>query len=311
MLREVTVVTAFFDIGRGSWGDGFSRSAHDYISFFEFWARIDNELIVFTEPKYKEAIEKIRANYGLSKKTHVVAIPDLTEVDPAMYEAIKGALSRQEAISFRDAPECPESYNAYYDYIMNVKSVLVNKAIDSGFAKGMVAWLDFGYNHGGEYFQEAEEFDFTWCTDLPEKINIFALEDDVQVPIFEIVRSMKVYLSGGLIVAPDILWRDMQDLMRQAVDSLSDCGLADDDQTVMLMAQRKRADLFNCIPVEYWFDPLIIASKHNFTVKKRERAKFIQHKLAKRSALRAWRQQRYIQFGKDFCKYIILRMRGK
>lgn len=310
-MREVTVVTGFFDIGREGWGAGFSRSSHKYMSYFEFWARINNNLIVFTEPKYKETIEKIRAKYGLSDKTHVVAISDLTEVDPVMYQAIKGALSRPEAVSFRDAPECPESYNAYYDYIVCIKSVLVNKAIDLGLAKGMVAWLDFGYNHGGEYFQEASEFDFTWRTDLPEKINVFALEDDDQVSLFEIVRSMKVYLSGGLILAPAILWRDMQDLIRRAVESLSDCGLADDDQTVTLMAQRKRPDLFNTIPVECWFDPLIIASKHNFTVKKVERVKFVRHKLAKRSALRAWRQGSYMHAVKDFGKYIFLKLIGK
>ena len=33
----------------------------------------------------------------------------------------------------------------------------------------MVAWIDFGYNHGGEYYINPEDFNFEWKYNFSNK----------------------------------------------------------------------------------------------------------------------------------------------
>ncbi|CBL05387.1 Bacterial protein of unknown function (HtrL_YibB) [Megamonas hypermegale ART12/1] len=66
MIRDITIVTAYFDINRKNW-KGFERSNNDYINYFKFWARIKNNLIVYTSKEFVEDILNIRKNFGLEK----------------------------------------------------------------------------------------------------------------------------------------------------------------------------------------------------------------------------------------------------
>ena len=69
---DITIVTAFFDIGRGEIkkeeSKNLKRSPEIYFSYFNFLAELDNDMIIFTEEKYKEKIQKMRKN----KKTKII-----------------------------------------------------------------------------------------------------------------------------------------------------------------------------------------------------------------------------------------------
>lgn len=43
MRKEITIVTAFFDIDRSNWQGEMQRSNDKYVEFFKFWARIKNK----------------------------------------------------------------------------------------------------------------------------------------------------------------------------------------------------------------------------------------------------------------------------
>ncbi len=60
MREEVTIITAFFDIGRGNWQGKMQRSNEKYFEYFDFWARIKNKIVVYTEPQYKQKVLDIR-----------------------------------------------------------------------------------------------------------------------------------------------------------------------------------------------------------------------------------------------------------
>ena len=40
-MSDITIVTAYFDIGRGNWNNS-ERGNNKYINYFKFWARIKN-----------------------------------------------------------------------------------------------------------------------------------------------------------------------------------------------------------------------------------------------------------------------------
>ena len=57
-MNNTTIVTAFFDIHRGEWKDS-RLSNNDYIKHFESWARLKNDLIVYTDEKTAQEVYKI------------------------------------------------------------------------------------------------------------------------------------------------------------------------------------------------------------------------------------------------------------
>ncbi len=66
MNSSITIVTAFFDIGRGSWTSdkGFSphleRTSDSYIEYFKNLSELDNDMIIFTSNDLKPKLKNKR-----------------------------------------------------------------------------------------------------------------------------------------------------------------------------------------------------------------------------------------------------------
>ena len=74
-MEEITLVTDFFDIGRGQdKNKDLRRTAQRYFDEFKRWARIQNTLVVYTDSDSAEIIKGIRAEYGLGEKTNRLII---------------------------------------------------------------------------------------------------------------------------------------------------------------------------------------------------------------------------------------------
>lgn len=282
---ELTIVSAFFDIGRENF-KGYERGNNKYISYFKFWARIRNNLIVYTTREFVSEILSIRRNFGLEEKTKVIEIDDYKSFDRDLYNKMKKVMDNEISLNFHKDIKRPESWNVDYNFIMMLKSYCIVDAVQKGYVKGMIAWLDFGFNHGGkDGLINKEEFDFKWKYDFPEKINLFSHQKiDDERPIFDIVRSMDVYIRGNIIVAPDYLWLKFSYLVKKAMESLLDCGLCDDDQTICLMAYRAQKDIFVIHDVENWYDGLKYFGGNHLTVKRIEKRRNKTYKIYKERA---------------------------
>ena len=86
---KITLVTAFFPINRERW-KGFERSNKKYLDYFKFWARIKNDLIIYTDKKSSGYIKKVRDDFG-RKNTKVIVIDDWTKIDEELYQSNKNA----------------------------------------------------------------------------------------------------------------------------------------------------------------------------------------------------------------------------
>lgn len=241
-MSDITIVTGFFKIKRESW-QGFERSDEQYFEHFKGWAKIKNKLIVYVESEdLKERVLNFRKTIGLEDKTIVNVVPNCLDLEPELYEDLVLATDNHIQQLFRLRKLNPEVWNSTYNYIMLLKSWCVCDAIEKIQATGMVAWIDFGYNHGGYPIDSSSDFSFEWKYDFPEKMNMFTIQELDDRPIFEIVMSMDTYIMGGVIVGPSYLWPKFWMLLKSSMQSLIDCGLSDDDQNIMLMAYRKRPE---------------------------------------------------------------------
>ncbi|SNU93698.1 protein YibB [Megamonas hypermegale] len=281
-MNDITIVTAFFDIGREKF-KGYERGNNKYINYFKFWARINNNIIIYTNANFEKEIKQIREDFGLLEKTKIVIVDNYTNFDKNLYKKITDVMNNEISLNFHKDIKKPESWSADYNFIMMLKSYCIVDAIEKGYAKGTIAWLDFGFNHGGkDGLINEEEFNFKWEYNFPKKINLFSHQKiDDNIPIFDIVRSMDVYIRGNIIVAPDYLWQNFLYLAKKSMNSLLDCGLCDDDQTICLMAYRSQKDIFFIHDVENWYDGLKCFGGNHLTVKsekKQENKSYIKYK---------------------------------
>ena len=63
-MNDITIVTAFFDIGREKF-KGYERGNNKYINYFKFWARINNNIIIYTNANFEKEIKQIREDFEL------------------------------------------------------------------------------------------------------------------------------------------------------------------------------------------------------------------------------------------------------
>lgn len=250
MKKDITIITAFFDINRESI-TGFNRSNQKYIDAFRFWASIQNDLVVYSDEATIEEVKKIRESYGLLEKTKTIVIDDYLDIDRELYDSIDGVMKSSYFLDFHLQTAVPEAVSPKYNYIMALKAWCVNDAYSRGAAKGMLCWLDFGFNYGGTFYRKSEEFNFLWKYNFSEKIHLLQVNELDDLPPFEIIRRNNSYIQGGEIIAPDYMWKKLWNSVRSNMLALNKSGLADDDQILLLMAYKDNPSDFEMHNVEW------------------------------------------------------------
>lgn len=249
-MKDITIVTAFFDINRKNI-KGFNRSNDKYIEYFKFWAHIKNNIVVFSDADTIEEVKKIRKEYGLLDKTKTVVVEDYLKIDEELFSSIDNVMKSKELFDFHVQRNVPEAVNSKYNYIMALKAWCCDYAVKMNLASGMIAWLDFGFNYGGRFYRKEEEFDFLWKYDFSDKIHLLQVNELDNLPVYEIIRQNNAYVQGGEIVAPDYLWNELWNLVRNSMFTLNKTGLADDDQILYLMSYKEKPELFELHKCEW------------------------------------------------------------
>ena len=264
-MGEITIVTAFFDIKRGDWNQS-SMGNEEYLRHFSSWAGIKNNIIVYTDFNMAERVLNVRSDYGLREKTKVVVIDDYLSLDKELLNSITTAMNAPHAREYHFKPDHPEAWNPIYNYVMLLKWWSVCDAINKGYAKGNIAWIDFGFNKSGTYYTKPDEISFLWDVELEHKIHLFSINELDQIPIYEVIQRMDTYIQGCNIIAPDVLWLQFWNDVRTAMLELNNCGLCDDDQVLMLMAYRKHPELYKVIKCP-WFGIFTATGVNGLTVR--------------------------------------------
>lgn len=262
-MKQITIVTAFLDINRSNM-KGFSRSNEKYINAFKFWARIKNKIVVFSDRETISKVKEIRKEFGLLDKTETVIIDDYIKIDEELFKSIDSVMRKKEFLDFHLQRNIPEATSVNYNYIMALKTWCCAEAVKRGLTTEMVAWLDFGFNYGGSFYKNAEEFNFLWEYDFSEKIHLLQVNEFDDLPPFEIIRRNNSYVQGGEIVAPDYMWEELWNLVRKNMLALNKSGLADDDQILYLMSYREKPEIFEIHKCE-WLGLFKNFSNKNFT----------------------------------------------
>lgn len=320
-MSGITVVTAFFDIGRGAHAAQ-PRSREQYFEHFSFWAGLKNDLIAFADEGDVERIKAIRERLAPDAKTTVVPAR-LDEFSPEMSRLIRKTFSEFDQSAFRACPKNIECTSPDYLLLTVLKPFFVCRSISERLISAdadQLLWLDFGYNHGGEYFISPEEFDFSLTTQfLPENIRadleagkllIFSVNAaETRESVLSIFCSMKAVFMGGLICGNADAWKFFRDGIFDSVKKLAALGAVDDEQLHMLHLYRRHKEKFSVLPAPHWYESLQYFSSKalSFAYPPPNRKKHIAYKKKMRQAFADKRWGKTAFFGLKFLIYSLLR----
>ena len=253
-MSGVTLVTAFYDIGRSEWNSQFTRKSQEYIESFRLFLNYDHDMIIYIDSRHFDALSKMVESSPYSKNKRLIPIDEawLKENIWAWSclereQEIMASDFYRNLIPHRIAARYPENVNPKYTIITHSKVDFVCNAIDLGMiSTEMVVWVDFGYFHNKtqEKHIPSKHFDLSKIDE--KKINLCGMIeiDDKDRDILYTLRHAPVKICAYLFAATKNNMKVFQNLSHQALKVYQDAGIADDEQAVWLLCYFGNETLF-------------------------------------------------------------------
>ncbi|EEC2537148.1 protein YibB, partial [Salmonella enterica] len=261
MTTSITLVTAYFDIGRSQWTsqNGFAprieRTTDNYMTWFSNLAQLENSMVIFTSPDLKPRIEEIRRG----KSTTIVTL----DFNKKFHHIRSRIASIQSDITFKlrtpiEQRGNPEYLSADYVLLCNLKTYFVNRAIRQGVIKDdMAAWIDFGYCRDTDTTNGIKKWSWPFNK---EKMHLFTIRRGLKLEtlesVFNCMSSNRVYIIGGVLVGTLEKWQEFYRLVWCCQKKVLRENTVDDDQGIFLMCYYYRPDMIklNYLGKNRWFD---------------------------------------------------------
>ena len=180
-----TIVTALYDIGRDKWTNT-PINQETYINRFKYLCKLENPVIIYTEFKYADIMNKIK----------LIMKRDLEIVYENLYD------NRYVIDTIED--EHPE-----YIYLKNKKSDYVRRAISKYALDGHVAWVDCGLVRSRDELPENNiwEGDFRDCVNVwTQRQNDDFMDRHNMGDTFNFISMKQKGIDDSIVVAPAYMW---------------------------------------------------------------------------------------------------------
>lgn len=251
-MSKISIVTAFYDIGRGDWSmdvqkNGgplphyLQRSTDKYIEHFSRLCELENEIIVYTSPDLAPRLQAV------SPKVKVVEYDYFN-----IHEELRGriqAIQSDPTFLKRINPyqvRNPEYWSKDYVGVTSLKAFFVHDAFERGLITNeWAAWTDFGYCRDDEHIPASKKWDYDFTPGLMHYFNY--REPNLRNPSADVtiaVLNNVVYIIGGVFVGQKESWSSLKDEMKTNLEKLMKNNLVDDDQGLLLMAYFSNPDMF-------------------------------------------------------------------
>lgn len=256
-MNNITIVSAFFDIGRGEWSPDknlpayLQRTTQTYLDRFSHLAKLENPMVIFTSKDLVDDIKFLRQD----RPTDILTI-DFKNSFQVLREEITKVQTNAEFQSKINPMQVrnPEYWSADYVLVNLLKSSFVNRALQMNLiTNDLIAWLDFGYCRDENTLNGVKEWTYPFNK---EKIHFFNIKDWQEGTfIQDVIANNDVHITGPCIVAGKEMWPTLEHLMHHNTNELLKNTLIDDDQTLLLMSYLQKPELFELHPVSSndWF----------------------------------------------------------
>lgn len=233
-MSDITIVTAFADIGRSDWDENkglphyLKRTTDTYFERFSYMAELENDIIVYVTPDLVEKVMEIRKDKPIT--INEFSLSEFQNILDKIKE-IQNNDSFKKLISPYQIKN-PEYWSPEYVLINWLKSHFVCRSYQNKQIRNpLSAWLDFGYFRSPHNLKK-------WTYDFDqEKIHIFSIKDlSPHKTLIDIISNNEVYVTGPCIVSGSNGWSILEQSVKQFANKLMDNNLVDDDQTLLLLS---------------------------------------------------------------------------
>lgn len=259
-MSNITIVTAFFDIGRGEISDDYpsylKRTTDTYFDYFAKLATLENEMVIFTSAKFKEKILSLRQG----KKTTVVEF-DFHHKLNHIKKQITNIQNHPDFIAKVNPSQINniEYWSADYVLLNNLKTYFINKAIKQNLVShAQIAWIDFGYVRDIVTLNHVQNWQYQFNKD---KVHLFSINKNIKTvdnfqQVNDFIFNNQVFLIGGCIVASKEKWGEFIQTLFSCQKELLKQNIIDDDQGLYIMCLWKNPILFQIhyLGKNKWFD---------------------------------------------------------
>jgi protein YibB len=253
-MSDISIVTAFFDIGRGDWTPEkglphyLHRTTDTYIERFGHLSKLENDMVVFTSVDLVDKIKPLT-----NKNTSIITI-DFKNSFNELREKIKAVQSDPTFLSKINPREVlnPEYWSPDYVLVNLLKSHFV-KLAEPVVENELIAWVDFGYCRTESALNGKTKWQYPFDKN---KIHFFNLKEWVEgTYIQDVIANNDVHITGPCIIGGAEVWENLRLLVQHNTNELLKNNLIDDDQTLLLMSYLTKPDMFELHPVskDDWF----------------------------------------------------------
>lgn len=274
MDNDITMVTSFYDIGRGKWNNEFIRSSQYYIQSFFKYLNYPYKMICFIDDRY---IDEIISEYIKSKYRNKIFIPinkewlienirawrnyerESTIINGDDYQNyIKKERMRLIPPQYFNVDKningylFPENVYPEYNLINHSKVDFMMYAKKCGFIKTtMICWSDFGFFYSQCKTNETYPINILDVNKIPDNKMMILSERPIiecDYNMFSTLIYAPPVLRGSFMTIPIKLLDKIQDLYHVCIDELYDNNICDDDQHVFIRcickSNKKNEDIF-------------------------------------------------------------------
>jgi protein YibB len=250
-MSKISIVTAFFDIGRGNWTTSteknggplphyLQRSVDKYIDHFSRMCEIDTEVIVYTSPDLAPRLAAISPNVKVVEYDYFNIHQELRD----KIEKIQSSSEFTKRINPYQVRN-PEYWSKDYVGVTSLKAFFVKDAYERGLITNeWASWVDFGYCRDDDHVPASKKWEYDFTPDKMHFFNFIEPSRNPQQDITIAVLNNVVYIIGGVFVAQKAQWDMLATSMHQALQYLMLQELVDDDQGLLLMSYFQNPDAF-------------------------------------------------------------------
>lgn len=268
MSNNISICTAFFDIGRSTWtpDKGFPhylhRSVETYIERFTYLLQLETDIVVFTSLDLVDKLKSISSDRKYKTTVIPIDLSDYSDIKAQIIE-IQNDSRFLDKININQIKN-PEYWNPDYVLVTNLKAYFVALAIEQNLVKeDMVAWIDFGYCRSASNIPNSKTWKYNFD---PEKIHLFSYKPYDGTPILEIIANNDVYILGAKVIAHKNLWSILNKLMIDSRNQLFEQNFVDDDQGLWLISSLRSPELFELHTIpdhQLGYDPFVLFNQFN------------------------------------------------
>ncbi|XP_046377194.1 uncharacterized protein LOC124149561 [Haliotis rufescens] len=226
---DVTIITAYFNLGKFTKGTGYSYTPHLYTHWMQVFARLNNPLVVFTDSQdVYDLFVKLRQNFA-SNQSKIILLERSKLWSFSLAGEIRNVYRQHNYPKYH-----PNTVNENYSCVMHAKFELVNKVIREQLYKTKyLSWLDIGLFR--DIAGEGSVFPIQTPPLWDENKVAYSEVHDFEASLTptEVIFQNRVWVCGAMFLGrPEVLYMYTKDYMK-AVRMLLDQSLMSTDQQVI------------------------------------------------------------------------------